>query len=122
MENNNQNIKEEYLLPKEVLTHVNNLIGKGTHTLSTVIETEFYTHEALNRMLEKNEIIWSHKLFSGGQVILKEGLIRFSETFNYLYFIKRKDENTYKFYTICKEESSDSMIFFLRSYKNLKTI
>lgn len=53
MENNNQNNKEEYLLPKEVLTHVNNLIGKGAHTLSTVIETEFYTHEALNRMLEK---------------------------------------------------------------------
>ena len=55
MENNNQNNKEEYLLPKEVLTHVNNLIGKGAHTLSTVIETEFYTQEALNRMLEKNK-------------------------------------------------------------------
>ena len=78
MENNNQKNKEKYLLPKEVLTHVNNLIGKGTHTLSTVIETEFYTHEALNRMLEKNEIVWSHKLFNGGQIILKEGLIRFS--------------------------------------------
>jgi hypothetical protein len=37
MENNNQNNKEEYLLPKEVLTYVNNLIGKGAHTLSTVI-------------------------------------------------------------------------------------
>ena len=43
MENNNQNNKEEYLLPKDVLAHVNNLIGKGAHTLSTVIETEFYT-------------------------------------------------------------------------------
>jgi len=58
MENNNQNNKEEYLLPKEVLTYVNNLIGKGAHTLSTVIETEFYTQEALNRMLEKNEITY----------------------------------------------------------------
>ena len=29
MENNNQKNKEKYLLPKEVLTHVNNLIGKG---------------------------------------------------------------------------------------------
>ena len=36
---------------------------------------------SLNRMLEKNEIVWSHKLFNGGQIILKEGLIRFSETF-----------------------------------------
>jgi len=122
MENNNQNNKEEYLLPKEVLTHVNNLIGKGVHTLSTVIETEFYTQEALNRMLEKNEIIWSHKLFNGVGMELKEGLIRFNETFNYLYFIKRKDENTYKFYMICKESSSDSMLFFLQSYKKFKTI
>ena len=122
MENNNQNNKEEYLLPKEVLTYVNNLIGKGAHTLSTVIETEFYTQEALNRMLEKNEIIWSHKLFNGVGMELKEGLIRFNETFNYLYFIKRKDENTYKFYMICKESSSDSMLFFLQSYKKFKTI
>ena len=122
MKNNNQNNKEEYLLPKEVLTHVNNLIGKGAHTLSTVIETEFYTQEALNRMLEKNEIIWSHKLFNGVGMELKEGLIRFNETINYLYFIKRKDENTYKFYMICKESSSDSMLFFLQSYKKFKTI
>ena len=122
MEKNHLKNKEEYLLPKEVLTHVNTLIGKGAHTLSTVIETEFYTQEALNRMLEKNEIIWSHKLFNGVGMELKEGLIRFNETFNYLYFIKRKDENTYKFYMICKESSSDSMLFFLQSYKKFKTI
>jgi|TARA_R110002153_G_scaffold86356_4_gene214628 hypothetical protein len=122
MEKNNLKNKEEYLLPKEVLTHVNTLIGKGDNTLSTVIETDFYTDESLKRLLEKNNLMWSHKKFDGFNVSLNEGLINFTNTLTYLYFIKRKDENTYKFYTICKESSSDSMIFFLQSYKKFKTI
>ena len=122
MEKNHLKNKEEYLLPKEVLTHVNNLIGKGAHTLSTVIETDFYSEESLKRLLENNSLVWSHKKFDGFNVSLNEGLIKFNDTLSYLYFIKRKDENTYKFYTICEESSSDSMIFFLQSYKKFKTI
>ena len=122
MEKNNLKNKEEYLLPKEVLTHVNTLIGKGDNTLSTVIETDFYSEESLERLLENNSLVWSHKKFDGFNVSLNEGLIKFNDTLSYLYFIKRKDENTYKFYTICEESSSDSMIFFLQSYKKFKTI
>ena len=122
MEKNDLKNKEEYLLPKEVLAHVNALIGKGESTLSTVIETDFYTDESLKRLLDKNNLLWSHKKFDGTNVSLNEGLIKFVDTLSYLYFIKRKDENTYKFYTICKESSSDSMVFFLQSYKKFKTI
>ena len=72
--------------------------------------------------MENNSLVWSHKKFDGFNVSLNEGLIKFNDTLSYLYFIKRKDENTYKFYTICEESSSDSMIFFLQSYKKFKTI
>ena len=72
MEKNNLKNKEEYLLPKEVLTHVNTLIGKGDNTLSTVIETDFYTDESLKRLLEKNNLMWSHKKFDGFNVSLNE--------------------------------------------------
>ena len=122
MENKNNLVdKEKYELPKDILTYVNGVIGDN-HSLSTVIETEFYTKDALNRILEKNEIVSSYKMYDGNGVTLKEGLIKFSDRLSFLYFIKRKDENTYKFYTICKEESSNGMLFFLNSYKKFKTI
>lgn len=122
MENKNNLVdKEKYELPKDILTYVNGVIGDN-YSLSTVIETEFYTKDALNRILEKNEIVSSYKMYDGNGVTLKEGLIKFSEGLSFLYFIKRKDENTYKFYTICKEESSNGMLFFLNSYKKFKTI
>lgn len=122
MENKNNLVdKEKYELPKDILTYVNGVIGDN-YSLSTVIETEFYTKDALNRILEKNEIVSSYKMYDGNGVTLKEGLIKFSDGLSFLYFIKRKDENTYKFYTICKEESSNGMLFFLNSYKKFKTI
>lgn len=115
--------KDRYQLPNEILTYVSKIMGgKGNHSLPTVIETEFYTKDALDRILEKNKIVSSYKTYDGDNITLIDGLIRFSESISFLYFIKRKDENTYKFYTICKEESSNGMIFFLNSYKKFKTI
>lgn len=115
--------KDRYQLPDEILTYVSKLMGStGGYSLPTVIETEFYTKDALDRILEKNKIVSSYKTYDGNKITLIDGLIRFSDSISFLYFIKRKDENTYKFYTICKEESSSGMIFFLNSYKKFKTI
>jgi len=115
--------KDRYQLPNEILTYVSKIMGgTGNHSLPTVIETEFYTKDALDRILEKNKIVSSYKTYDGDNITLIDGLIRFSDSISFLYFIKRKDENTYKFYTICKEESSNGMIFFLNSYKKFKTI
>jgi len=115
--------KDRYQLPNEILTYVSKIMGgTGNHSLPTVIETEFYTKDALDRILEKNKIVSSYKTYDGDNITLIDGLIRFSDSISFLYFIKRKDENTYKFYTICKEESSNGMLFFLNSYKKFKTI
>ena len=109
--------KEEYKLPENVIRYV-----EGTITYPSIIETDFYLIEALNKMTENNKIIWSIKHFGDRGIQLKEGLIKFTDSLTYLYFKKRKDENTYKFYVLCEESSTDSVVFFLNSYKKFKTI
>jgi len=118
--------KEEYRLPIEVINKVNEefkiVHNKPSSFLSSIIETEFYIKDALNRIIEKNNIIWSIKFFNGSSISLKEGLVKFNDSTTYLYFIRRKDEDTYKFYCLCEETSSDSVVFFLNGYKKYKTI
>lgn len=109
--------KEEYLLPENVLKYV-----EGTIKYPSIIETDFYLADALTKILEKNNIVWSVKYFGNVGVELKEGLIKFTQSLTYLYFKKRKDEGSYKFYVLCEETSTDSVIFFLNSYKKFKTI
>jgi len=49
-------------------------------------------------------------------------LVKFGKSNSYLYFIKRVDEGTYKFFFILPEESNDSVLFYLNSLKQFKTI
>ena len=119
-------IKEDYRLPIEIINKFNEnfktIHNKSSSFLSSIIETEFYTKGVLERIMEKNDIIWSSNLFNGRSISLKEGLVKFNNSTTYLYFIRRKDEDTYKFYCLYEESSSDSVVFFLNGYKKYKTI
>ena len=107
----------EYKLPDDILK-----LTEGTIEYPSVIETDFYIKEALDIILSKNKIVWSVKYFNGSSIDIKEGLVKFDNSNTYLYFIKRVDETTYKFYAIIPEDSSDSMIYYLNSLKKYKTI
>lgn len=109
--------KQEYKIPEMVME-----MTKGTIEYPSVIETDFYVKEALDLIVEKNMIVQSIKYFDGKSISLREGLVKFKKSNSYLYFTKRVDENTYKFFAIMGEESTDSMIFFLNSLKKFKTI
>lgn len=114
---NNQEIKTD-VIPDEILTYSKDNIG----FMPSIIETDFYTVDALRTMLSKNKLIWSNKYYDGSQTIYNCGLIEFKESEILFYFIKRKDENSYKFYCLSKEKSSDSIIFYLNQLKKFKTI
>jgi len=73
-------------------------------------------------MLAKNKIIWADKHFNGSNTIYNNGLIEFKESEILFYFVKRENEITYKFYCLSKEESTDSIIFYLNQLKKFKTI
>jgi len=113
----NKKKEVKYKLPDNILK-----LTEGTIEYPSVIETDFYIKEALDIILSKNKIVWSVKYFSGSSIDIKEGLVKFDNSNTYLYFIKRVDETTYKFYEIIPEESSDSMIYYLNSLKKYKTI
>ena len=70
-------IKEDYRLPIEIINKVNEnfktIHNKSSSFLSSIIETEFYTKGVLERIMEKNDIIWSSNLFNGRSISLKEG-------------------------------------------------
>jgi len=116
VEKNKQKLKK-YKLPKRVLE-----IAGGTIEFPSVIETNFYSKDALTKIMDKNHLLWSVKFYNGSSIQYQEGLVKFNKSNTYLYFIKRVDENTYKFFMVLPEESSDSVLFFLNSLKQYKTI
>lgn len=116
MEDNKPKVVE-YKLPEKVLK-----IAEGTIEYPSVIETDFYTKDALSKIMEKNTLLWSIKHYDGRSLHYKEGLIKFKKSNTYLYFIKRVDEGTYKLFFILPEESNDSVLFYLNSLKEFKTI
>jgi len=87
----------------------------------SIIETDFYSVDALRSALSKNELVWSNKYFDGSTTIYNNGLIEFKNNILF-YFIKRENENSYKFYCLSKEDSKDSIIFYLNQLKKFKTI
>jgi len=116
MEEKKQKLNE-YKLPERVLK-----IAEGTIKFPSVIETNFYTKEALTNIMGKNSLLWSVKFYDGSSIHYQEGLVKFIKSDTYLYFIKRVDETTYKFFMVLPEESNDSVLFFLNSLKQYKTI
>jgi|TARA_B110000211_G_C13972890_1_gene505779 hypothetical protein len=105
-------------VPDNILKLSEDIIG----TIPSMIETDYYSIEALRITLKKNKIIYSNKYFNGSNTIYNSGLIQFIDSDTLFYFIKNKHENTYKFYCLCKEESSDSVIFYISQLKKFKTI
>jgi len=90
--------------------------------LVTVAMPECYGKDALDKIMEKNLLLWSIKYYDGRSIQYKEGLVKFNNSDSYLYFIKRVDEGTYKFFFVLPEKSNDSVLFYLNSLKQFKTI
>jgi hypothetical protein len=88
----------------------------------SIIETDYYNIDALRSMLSKNKIIWADKYFDGVSTIYNNGIIEFKQSEILFYFVKRENEITYKFYCLSKEESTDSILFYLNQLKSFKTI
>lgn len=109
--------KQEYVIPDNVLK-----MTEGTIKYPSVIETDFYVKDALDSIINNNILLWSVKYFNGNSIQFTEGLIKFKQSNSYLYFTKRVDENSYKFFAIINEETTDSMIFYLNTIKKHKTI
>lgn len=89
--------------------------------IPSIMETDFYTVEVVQSMLKTNKLIWSEKYYNGSTTIYNKGLVQFDNNILF-YFIKKKDENTYKFFCLSKEESTDSIIFYLNKFRKFKTI
>ena len=117
MEEEKKILKDEKI-PDRVLKHCEDILG----FFPSIIETDYYVIDALRSMLAKNKIIWADKYFDGTSTIYNNGLIEFKKSETLFYFIKRKNELTYKFYCLAKEESTDSIIFYLNQLKKFKTI
>jgi len=107
----------EYKIPEKIIK-----ITEGTIEYPSVIETDFYVKDALVKIMEKNLLLWSIKYYDGRSLQYKEGLVKFNNSDSYLYFIKRVDEGTYKFFFVLPEKSNDSVLFYLNSLKQFKTI
>jgi hypothetical protein len=114
---NKEGVKIINNVPDKIIELSENVIG----ALPSILETDFYTIEVLQSILKNNKLIWSDKYYNGSLTIYNEGLIEFDNKI-YFYFIKKRDENTYKFFCLSKEDSTDSIIFYLNKFKKYKTI
>ena len=89
--------------------------------IPSIMETDYYKVDVIQSMLKNNKLIWSEKYYNGSTTIYNQGLVKFDNSILF-YFKKKKDENTYKFFCLSKEESTDSIIFYLNKFKKYKTI
>ena len=112
----NKNKKTEFI-PEDIIEMSKDILG----FYPSIIETDYYTVDALRSSLSKNKIIWSNKHFDGSMTIYRNGLIEFKNNILF-YFSRRENENSYKFYCLSKEDSTDSIIFYLNQLKKFKTI
>lgn len=111
--------KVVYQLPKHVL----DIIKKSVlNEPLSVIETDFYTIDAVNLIIEKNSVIWTSRYYGGYYEIMKEAIIKFNDTSTYLYLVRKVDETIFKFFIMYPPDSHDSVIFYLNTLKKYKTI
>ena len=109
---------------KKIVTISDKIIDKCEKILGfspSIIETEYYTYESLKTILHKHKLLWSIKHFNDYS-IYKEGIINIEEKEILFYFIKRKDEMSYKYFCLSKEETTDSIIFYFNKLKKFKTV
>ena len=107
---------EKNEIPEDILKLSKDILG----FYPSILETDYYTIDALKIILKKNSIIWSNKYFDGKTNTYLNGIIEFKGNDKMLfYFKKRENENTYKLYCLSKEESTDSVIFYLNQLKKL---
>jgi hypothetical protein len=114
---NTENNKIYDSVPDDVLKLSEDIIGFKP----SILETDFYTVELLQLILKTNKIIWSNKYYNGSTTIYNNGLIEFDNKILF-YFVKKIDENIYKLFCLSKEDSTDSIIFYLNKFKKYKTI
>jgi len=115
MEENKKTLKED--IPDKIIKLSQDILG----FYPSIIETDYYTIEAIRSVLSKNRILWSNKYFDGETTIYNNGVIQFKNNILF-YFRKRENENSYKFYCLSNEDSKDSIIFYLNQLKKFKTI
>lgn len=106
------------LVPEEIFKFSQDYLG----FFPSVIETDYYVLDGLVQILKGNKIIWSEKYFNGINTIYKKGLISLESNKILIFFKKREDENSYKFYCLLQEDSTDSIVFYFNKLKEYKTI
>ena len=107
------------IIPEDIIKMSKDILG----FYPSIIETDYYTIDALKTILNKNTIIWSNKHFDGKTNTYLNGVIEFKDNNNMLFYFKKRDnENTYKLYCLSKEDSTDSIIYYLNQLKQFKTI
>lgn len=102
--------------------HVVKYFEEKMKLFPSIIRTDYYQLEALKSIMNKNKVAWSDKYFNGNMTIYLNGLIEFNDSDTILFFKKREHETIYKFFFLCKETSTDSIIFYLNQLKKYKTI
>jgi hypothetical protein len=105
-------------IPKKVKKIVKNFVGSGF----SVIEDSYYSNEILEEIIEKNKLKWFYDIYIGNVLIKKEGLIQFNTDSIHLYYMRRENESSYKFYFILYPDSRDSLRFYLNTIKKYKLI
>jgi hypothetical protein len=115
-ENLNKGKKTEKI-PEDIIKISREILG----FFPSIIETDFYTIDLLNNVLKTNKIVWSEKYFNGVNTIYNKGLIKLESNI-LIYFKKREDENSYKFFCLLHEESTDSIVFYFNQHNKYKTI
>jgi hypothetical protein len=105
-------------IPKRVKKIVKNFVGSGF----SVIEDSYYSNEILEEIIEKNKLKWFYDIYIGNILIKKEGLIQFNTDSIHLYYMRRENESSYKFYFALYPDSKDSLTFYLNTIKKYKLI
>jgi hypothetical protein len=107
-----------YFIPDDVKKIVEDKLIIKPSTL----ETGFFSLDGLDTILKNNKLIWSNRELKNGFSIYKNGIIKFKSSDIMLYFTKRNNESSYKFFFMCEEKSMDSVMFYVNKIDKYKLL
>jgi len=110
--------KDKQVVPEEVVS----LVKTYTDSYPSILETDYYTSDSLQTILQKGKLMWHNYALKGKTIEKREGLVEYSQREIYIYFKKRDDESTYKYFVLSSADSLDSVVFLFHNLQKFKTI
>ncbi len=106
----------------EIPSHIIDKFLKDQNQYPCIVETKKIIKEGIDKILEKNKIIWFNYYFDGEIKIHNEGLIIYGTNQTMIYYHKDKNDTSYKLFLLTTTNNEEKVYMFIKGLNKFFTI